>query len=123
MPRKPVSPQHSWVGASTSSLDERSASVAVRNGWVKIDVDTVIDVLEVYCFQCRRTYDDVSDEPCAAAGGNGHLIGGPVRTRKRRTHDCYGTDCCQLSSDEAAALRAAASQQAAAAQSEGRRAI
>lgn len=126
MPRKSVSPQHSWVGASTSRLDERSASVAVRNGWVKIDVDTVLNVLEVYCFQCRRTYDDVSGEPCAAAGGVGHLIGGPVRTRKRRSHedgDCDGGECCQLSAGQAAALREAASQKTAAARGQRRYAV
>jgi hypothetical protein len=109
MPRKPPSPLHQWVGASTHPLDARAAAFANRHGRVRIDVDTVVDVLDVYCCACRRTYDDVADAVCVAAKSNEHLIGGPTGTRKRRVHDhdcaLYG---CVLTDAEAAALRQAA---------------
>jgi len=110
MPRKPVSPLHAWVGAATVDLDGRAASQAFRHGHVKVDVDTDISVLEVYCAACRRTYDDVADSSCGAAEGKTHLIGGSARTRKKRVHDNH--DCslfgCDPSERELAELRRSA---------------
>lgn len=107
MPRKPVSPLHTWVGAALVRLDTRAASQGNRHGWVKVDVDTSVDVLDVYCSACRRTYDDVADIPCEAADSNTHLIGGPIGTRKKRVHDDH--DCtlfgCDPSAAELAELR------------------
>lgn len=109
MPRKPPSPLHTWVGASTHPLDARDAATAARHGRVKVAVDTVVDVLDVYCAACRRPYDDVADAVCEASKSNDHLIGGPTGTRRKRVHD---HDCvlfgCVMTPEEAAWLRAAA---------------
>ncbi|MEU8272589.1 hypothetical protein AB0B89_36250, partial [Sphaerisporangium sp. NPDC049002] len=45
-----------------------------------------IDVIETYCEQCRRPYDDVVGEPCIAADTTVHLRGGPIGERKKRIH-------------------------------------
>jgi hypothetical protein len=107
MPRKPVSPLHSWVGAALIPLDGRAAAQGNRHGRVRGYVDEDYDVLDVYCATCRRSYDDVADVPCEAAEGNSHLIGGPIGTRKKRVHDDH--DCtlfgCDPSPAELAELR------------------
>lgn len=46
--------------------------------------DTKIDVMEVYCGQCRRPYDAVCEKDCEAAESKDHLIGGPTGERKKR---------------------------------------
>jgi hypothetical protein len=90
-------------------MDARMAAFAIRHGRVRLNVDTVLDVLDVYCENCKRFYEEVADVQCEAATSNEHLIGGPTGTRKKRVHDhdcvVYG---CELSPAEAAALRAAA---------------
>ena len=107
MARKPMTSDHEWVGAGIPRLDARDASFANRHGRVTLSVDTVVDVIDVYCAVCRRTYDDVAGEACEpAATGNAHLLGGPTTGRKKRRHD---HDCrlyaCRLDADEAAELR------------------
>ncbi|MFC5886860.1 hypothetical protein ACFP0N_17980, partial [Kitasatospora aburaviensis] len=43
-----------------------------------------VTALEVYCKGCRRPYEDVADEKCAAVVDNRHLIGGDQRVRAKR---------------------------------------
>lgn len=111
MPRKPVSPTHQWVGNSTHPLDSRSAAIANRLGRVKVNVDSVVEILDVYCEACKKFYDEIGDQPCSAAVSTEHLIGGPTGTRKRRVHDdhdCKLFGCDPLTAQEIALLRAAA---------------
>ncbi|MBO2461704.1 hypothetical protein [Actinomadura violacea] len=79
---------HVWVGAATVGLSDQQARWAVLRHSVRIPVQESfkIPILEVYCAECRRPYDDVADEPCVAADKRAHLIGGPIGTRKKRSH-------------------------------------
>lgn len=111
MPRTPAAtPDHNWIYACTLPADPRGIAMATRNRRYKVEVDTVFTVLDAYCDQCKRTYDDVADLPCVPVIANKHLIGGPTGTRKHRVHD---HDCvlfgCKLSQAEADRLRRAAS--------------
>lgn len=87
MPMPDYSKTHVWVGAATVGLDERQAKRAVLRHSVRIPRELKINVLEVYCAQCRRPWDDVADELCEAAVNNEHLRGGPIGERKKRRHD------------------------------------
>lgn len=81
------SEQHVWVAAATVELDVRQARRAVLRHSVRIPKEYRITVLDVYCAQCRRTWDDVADEVCVAAASNEHLRGGPIGERKKRKHN------------------------------------
>lgn len=74
-------PDHKWVGASNVPLDERAARRADRRGSVRVAVETKVEVLEVYCLNCRRPYEDVVGEPCVMTHW---LHGGPIGERKKR---------------------------------------
>lgn len=91
MPTPEYSETHLWVGAATVELDGRQARRAVLRHSVRYPRELRINVLEVYCSQCRRPWDDVADERCAAATSNEHLRGGPIGIRKKRGHDKH--DC------------------------------
>lgn len=42
--------------------------------------------MEAYCSNCRRSYEDVADQPCSVVVvGNEHLRGGPIGVRAKRT--------------------------------------
>jgi hypothetical protein len=89
---------HHWVIASTVEVTPRQARRAVLRGSVRMPEKVRIDALEVYCKECRRPWDDVVTEPCAAAAGTEHLRGGPIGERKKRKqyrheHDCARYDC------------------------------
>lgn len=86
MPKADYSESHVWVGAANIGLSDKQALHAVLRHSVRVS-EMKVDVLEVYCFQCRRPWDDVADELCAAAASNGHLRGGPIGTRKKRRHE------------------------------------
>lgn len=78
---------HTWMGAANVPLDTRTARRAEQRGSVRLDAldaDTKIVVLEVYCGACRRPFDDVKGQPCAALINNEHLRGGPIGERKKR---------------------------------------
>lgn len=87
MPSAEYSEHHVWVAAATIRLDPRQAKRAVLRHSIRLPEGRKIDVLEIYCEQCRRTWDDVVDEPCEAAKSNAHLHGGPIGTRRKRKHD------------------------------------
>lgn len=89
---------HVWVAAATVVLNNQQAKRAVLRHSVRLPEEFRIDVLEVYCRECRRPWDDVLDEPCSAADNNEHLRGGPIGIRKKRKqythyHDCRRYDC------------------------------
>lgn len=108
MPMPDYSRTHTWVGAATVQLDDRQALRAVLRHCVRYPRDLRIDVLEVYCSQCRRPWDDVADELCEAADSNEHLRGGPIGERKKRKHrhDCTAFGC-ERGDDEGEAVAAA----------------
>jgi hypothetical protein len=88
MAKRIVSDTHVWVGAVTIPLDGRSAASAHRRGTYKVNLDTAVDILDVYCSQCKRSFADIGGQiQCPAAESNDHLIGGPTGTRKLRKHD------------------------------------
>jgi hypothetical protein len=93
---KGISGQHKWVAATNVELPDNLAKHAFRRETVRIPAATKVDVLEVYCGQCRRPYDAVEGEPCVAAESRDHLIGGPTGERAKRKHpfhDCQKYGC------------------------------
>lgn len=80
----PYTADHIWVGATHVELSPNLAKQANRRGTVRVAADTKVDVLDVYCSQCRRPYDAVAGRPCPAAENRDHLIGGPTGERKKR---------------------------------------
>lgn len=95
MPMPEYSEQHVWVGAATIPLDDKQARRAVLRHSVRIPANLKIPILETYCDQCRRPWDDVCDEPCEAYASNEHLRGGPIKERRKRKHghDCQAVGC------------------------------
>lgn len=65
---------HEWIGAGMVRLDPPRAMKASRTGKVTILSRLTIDVLDVYCNKCRRSYDDAAGTDCQL--GSQH-IGGP----------------------------------------------
>lgn len=96
MPLPGYSPTHVWVAAATVPISSRKVRRAFLRQSIRVVRDDRIDILEIYCAQCRRPYDDVKDEPCEAAEGNEHLRGGPIGIRKKRAHhkhNCVALGC------------------------------
>lgn len=96
MPAPKISPIHDWVAATTVHIDGRQAKQGALRGSLRLRETTRIEVLEVYCNECRRPYDDVADEECVAATTREHLHGGPIgerAKRKHRYHDCEAEGC------------------------------
>lgn len=87
MPNPEYSEVHIWVAAATITLDPRQAKRAVLRHSIRLPAQRRIDILEIYCGQCRRPWDDVADEPCEAAISNAHLHGGPIGERRKRKHN------------------------------------
>lgn len=81
---------HQWVGATTVSLTSSHAAQADRRGTLRIPRETKVEVLEVYCDQCKRPYDAVNGQACVASENRDHLIGGPTGERKKRKGHASG---------------------------------
>jgi hypothetical protein len=97
MPRT-YSRTHQWVAAAYVDLDDKGARRAYHRETVRIPADTKVDVEEVLCIMCRRPFDDVSDQPCAAYETTEHLRGGPIGERAKRKHpdhDCDAYGCTE----------------------------
>lgn len=95
MPEAKIPPDHEWVGATTVDLSDQQVRQANLRGSIRV-TDTRVDVLEAYCKNCRRPYDDVADEQCIAATTREHLHGGPIGVRAKRAHryhDCWQEGC------------------------------
>lgn len=104
---------HEWVGAATVVLTLAQARHADIRGSFRAPEQTRIDVLEIYCKNCRRPYEDVHGNPCAAAENKDHLIGGPTGIRAKRTgHTVPGHDCAALGCNTGIALSAQRAQEA-----------
>lgn len=95
MPRV-ITEHHQWVIAAFVDVTDKQARWASRRGNVKVDACKV-EALDVLCAMCRRTWEDVSDQPCAAAKDNKHLRGGDEdgkrKGRKHPHHDCASAGC------------------------------
>lgn len=72
---------HEWIVAANVHVDTKIASRAHRFGWFRADEGMRIEALEASCAACRRPFEKVRDEPCAALIDNSHLIGGEVTRR------------------------------------------
>ncbi|OVZ99583.1 hypothetical protein B9W64_37310 [Streptomyces sp. CS159] len=73
-----------WVVAAEVEVVPKVAKVADYRGSFKATEGQRIDALEVYCKGCRRPYDEVTGQDCAAKIDNRHLIGGDQSTRAKR---------------------------------------
>jgi hypothetical protein len=92
----PYSSEHVWATACTVELPTALAKQANRRGTVRIPEATKVEVLDIYCANCRRPIDAVLGKECAAAENRDHLIGGPTGERAKRTHphhDCEKYNC------------------------------
>nr|WP_237500005.1 hypothetical protein [Streptomyces sp. SID8379] len=75
---------HTWVVAAEIQVEPRIASIADFRGSFKTTAGQRVDALEVYCKGCRRPYDEVRGDDCAAKVDNTHLIGGDQTKRAKR---------------------------------------
>ncbi|WAU79965.1 hypothetical protein O1Q96_09565 [Streptomyces sp. Qhu-G9] len=75
---------HVWVVAAEVEVAPKIASVADYRGSFKAAAGLRVDALEVYCKGCRRPYDEVKGDDCAAKIDNTHLIGGDQTRRAKR---------------------------------------
>lgn len=76
---------HDWLAnAQVLHLETAVAKHAAFRGSFRVKAETRIEALDVICGGCRRAYDDVADQPCAAKINNEHLIGGDQRERAKR---------------------------------------
>lgn len=75
---------HVWVVAAEIEVTPRIAKTADYRGSFKATEGQRVDALEVYCKGCRRPYDEVTGQDCAAKIDNRHLIGGDQSTRAKR---------------------------------------
>ncbi|MEU2585321.1 hypothetical protein ABZ612_20635 [Streptomyces avermitilis] len=75
---------HVWVVAAEIEVTPKIASVADYRGSFKAAEGQRVDALEVYCKGCRRPYDEVRGDDCAAKMDNTHLIGGDQTKRAKR---------------------------------------
>lgn len=82
--RKTPDLSHVWVVAAEIVVAPKIAKMADYRGSFKAAEGQRIDALEVYCKGCRRPYDEVKGEDCAAKIDNTHLIGGDQTTRAKR---------------------------------------
>ena len=75
---------HRWVVNAQVEVDAATAKYADFRGSFRAKEQTRIDALDVMCGECRRHFEDVADEPCAAKINNEHLRGGPIGERRKR---------------------------------------
>lgn len=75
---------HVWVVAAEIEVTPKIASIADYRGSFKATEGQRVDALEVYCKGCRRPYDEVRGDDCAAKIDNTHLIGGDQSRRAKR---------------------------------------
>ncbi|MFB7576373.1 hypothetical protein [Streptomyces sp. NPDC056165] len=74
---------HVWVVAAEIEVTPKIASIADYRGSFKASEGQRVDALEVYCKGCRRPYDEVRGDDCAAKIDNTHLIGGDQTKRAK----------------------------------------
>lgn len=81
-PEKDLS--HKWCVNAQVFVDAKVAKIADFRGSFRVKEQTRIEALDVICADCRRPYEDVADQACAAKIDNRHLIGGDQREREKR---------------------------------------
>lgn len=69
-----MSMPHEWVGAAMVLLDPPRAAQANKSGKVRIVSPVHVEVLDVFCRRCRRSYKEAREYECVL--GSQH-IGGP----------------------------------------------
>ncbi|MFJ3793454.1 hypothetical protein [Kitasatospora sp. NPDC090091] len=82
--KKSIPADHEWVVAAELPVSSDIARYADFRGSFLAKAQQRVTALEVYCKGCRRPYEDVADEKCAAVVDNRHLIGGDQRVRAKR---------------------------------------
>ncbi|MGW0885902.1 hypothetical protein [Streptomyces sp. NPDC002671] len=75
---------HVWVVAAKIEVTPKITSAVDYRGSFKATEGQRVDALEVYCKGCRRPYDEVKGDDCAAKIDNTHLIGGDQSKRAKR---------------------------------------
>lgn len=75
---------HRWVGATTFALPNTVVRQAHKRGTFRLRMDAKVAIEEVYCANCRKTYERCLDKPCEAAESREHLIGGPIGDQRKR---------------------------------------
>lgn len=97
MPKRKASKTHVWVYAVIIRGDARGAADAYRRGTHRVEHDTKVEVLDIYCNQCKLYYGQIGHQVnCDAADENDNLIGGPTGQRKKRDHskhNCAAYGC------------------------------
>lgn len=95
MPTPDFTVEHKWMSAAMIPVTERQARRAYLRHAIRLLKDMRVPILETYCEQCRRTYQDVRGEPCIAAETSEHLRGGPigVRAKRKHNHNCALLGC------------------------------
>lgn len=81
---KKPSLDHVWVVAAELPVSAAVAKYADFRGSFVTKAAQPVTALEVYCKDCKRPYEDVADQDCAAKIDNKHLIGGDQRVRAKR---------------------------------------
>lgn len=96
MPDNKPDIDHDWVIPALIHADRRMISQARQRNYITVSERTRIDVIDLYCCNCRRPYDEVRGTPCPSkTSDNGHLRGGPLgeRAKRKHRHDCFAEGC------------------------------
>lgn len=84
MPQHEGSDRHEWIAAAEVPIEARHVRRALLRQSFRVEkAGLKVDVLDVYCRNCRRNFVDVADQPCICKETTRHLRGGPDG-RKRR---------------------------------------
>ena len=76
---------HKWVGAATVTLPSSIVRGAFRRGSIRVRRDQKVSIDEVYCTECRQSFERASEQPCLAATKAGKtVLKGGAQERKRR---------------------------------------
>lgn len=105
MAERIVSQTHIWSLAAMIRADDVVAGLAAERGYHWIE-EVRVQVLDVICEQCRRSYAQVGHLlVCEAAASNDHLIGGTPGVRAKRNHDKH--DCVKAGCDQTESMKRA----------------
>lgn len=84
MPQHEGSDRHEWIAAAEVPIEARHVRRALLRQSFRTEANLKVDVLDVYCRNCRRNFVDVANDKCICKETTRHLRGGPDG-RKRRT--------------------------------------
>lgn len=86
MPER-VKDGHVWVGAATLAIPIGVVRQAFRRRIFIVRKNDKVSIEEVYCNNCRVTYERAVGKPCQAAESREHLIGGPIGDKRVKRVD------------------------------------